>query len=207
MAATVEATLSHRRTAAPPRMSVVSEFDSTHAPNERFRILFDLNYEFIWRLVGRLGVPQEAVDDVAQEIFIIAARRIRDIRPGSERPFLFGIARRLSAEARRVHQRKKHVVSDDVLEELAHPDASPEDVLATRRAQRLLDEMLDAMADDTREAFVLFELEGLSKSEVATVLGIPEGTAASRLRRGREEFLSMSKRLKLRLACAEGGGR
>lgn len=188
-------------------MSAVSESPREHAPDERFRILFDLNYEFIWRLLGRLGVPQDAMDDAAQEVFIVAARRANDIRPGAERPFLFGIARRLAAEARRVHQRKKNVESDDVLMGLPHPGRSPEELLTAQRAQHLLDEVLNGMADDTREAFVLFELEGLSKSEVATVLGIPEGTAASRLRRGREEFLSVSKRMKVRLGWTEGGDR
>jgi RNA polymerase sigma-70 factor (ECF subfamily) len=36
--------------------------------------------------------------------------------------------------------------------------------------------------------FVLFELEQMTKSEVASLLGIPVGTAVSRLRRAREQF-------------------
>jgi RNA polymerase sigma-70 factor (ECF subfamily) len=41
---------------------------------------------------------------------------------------------------------------------------------------------------DLRSVFVLFEIEELSTQEIAVLLGIPTGTAASRLRRAREEF-------------------
>ena len=40
-----------------------------------------------------------------------------------------------------------------------------------------------AMEDDLRTVFVLAEIEGQGKREIAEILGIPEGTAASRLRR------------------------
>ena len=50
------------------------------------------------------------------------------------------------------------------------------------------DEVLDVMPIDLRTVFVLFELEGMSTVEIAPVLGIPVGTASSRLRRAREEF-------------------
>jgi len=44
------------------------------------------------------------------------------------------------------------------------------------------------MPDDLRDVFVLHVIEQLSKRELASHLGIPEGTAASRVRRAREEF-------------------
>jgi RNA polymerase sigma-70 factor (ECF subfamily) len=64
----------------------------------------------------------------------------------------------------------------------------PEALLAARRARDRLDAVLGQMPDDLRAAFVLFEIEGFTKEEVAQALGIPAGTAASRLRRAREDF-------------------
>ncbi len=44
------------------------------------------------------------------------------------------------------------------------------------------------MEEDLRTVLVLAELEGYGKAEISEVLSIPEGTAASRLRRAREDF-------------------
>ena len=64
--------------------------------------------------------------------------------------------------------------------------------------------MLDGLTDDLRVSFVLYELEGLSSPEIATLLGIPLGTVASRLRRAREAFELGVSELKAQLA-AKGG--
>jgi RNA polymerase sigma-70 factor (ECF subfamily) len=63
-----------------------------------------------------------------------------------------------------------------------------EQLLDQKRARELLDELFDALDDDLREVLVLQEGEGVSLSEIAELLEIPLGTAASRLRRAREEF-------------------
>lgn len=170
----------------------------------RFRALFDAHYSFVWRQLRRLGVAEEAVDDCAQELFVITARRLNDIRVGSERAFLFGVARRIAADARQLQRTRSAVVSDALLQDRIDPGPDPEQGLHERRAQQLLDEVLGEMENDTREAFVLFELEQLSKGEVASILGIPEGTAASRLRRAREEFLTIARRTKARLGFQTG---
>ncbi len=161
----------------------------------RFRRIFDAHYTFIWRTLRRLGVTADVVDDATQEAFMIAARRIADIQLGREKAFLFGVARRLAARARARSAMHAEVLSDSC------PDLgarTPEDLLIQRDAHELLDEVLSQMSDDTREALVLFEIEGLSKREVADLLALPEGTAASRLRRAREEFLTIAHREKAR---------
>jgi len=48
--------------------------------------------------------------------------------------------------------------------------------------------------------FVLFELEQMTKTEISNVVGIPEGTVVSRLRRAREVF---ENRVKQRKAASE----
>jgi RNA polymerase sigma-70 factor (ECF subfamily) len=50
------------------------------------------------------------------------------------------------------------------------------------------------MTEEHRIVFVLFELEQLTTPEIATMLGVPVGTVASRLRRAREIFLSRAER-------------
>jgi RNA polymerase sigma-70 factor (ECF subfamily) len=178
---------------------------SASTREERFRALFDRHYDYVWRILRRLGVRDQEVDDTAQEVFLVAARRLDDIREGAEKSFLFGTARRFASDARK-GQRRSHTDSDagELLEQ-PDPLPDPEQALQGRRAAALLDAVLDTMDDDLRAAFVLFELEGFSKSEVAEMLGIPEGTAASRLRRAREAFFATTRRLKSKLGIDAGG--
>ncbi len=138
--------------------------------------MFDSSYPFVWRVLRRFGVPEGALDDAAQEVFVVAARKLDEIAPDKERSFLYGTARPVAADVRRSRGRSPATDSDSML--VGQPDAAPSP--EQRGARALLDRILDAMGDDERAAFVLFELEGFAKSEVAAVLGIPEGTAASR---------------------------
>ena len=46
------------------------------------RSLFETHYASIWRLLRRLGVLSAQLDDAAQEVFWVAARRLCDIKPG-----------------------------------------------------------------------------------------------------------------------------
>jgi len=80
------------------------------------------------------------------------------------------------------------------------PDTAPhaDELVERKRARALLDEALDSMEDDLRTVFVLFELEEMKTSEIADLLAIPVGTVASRLRRSRDEFQEIMKRLNAR---------
>jgi RNA polymerase sigma-70 factor (ECF subfamily) len=60
------------------------------------------------------------------------------------------------------------------------------------------------MGQELREVLVLFELEGLSVQAIAGLYGIPLGTASSRLRRAREEFSAIARRVRIQLAAGPG---
>ena len=72
----------------------------------------------------------------------------------------------------------------------------PEGVADRERARALLDSVLDQMDDPLRTVFVLFEMEELSTAEIAAMVDVPTGTAASRLRRAREQFHAIIKRMR-----------
>lgn len=131
---------------------------------------------------------------------MVAARRLDDIQPGCERPFLFGVARRVASSHRRNRLKQAQLPPRPIFTQPIDEGPNPEQALQDGRARQLLDELLDSMEDDTREVFILFELEELSKAEIATLLGIPEGTAASRLRRARAQFLSLTRRMRAAMA-------
>jgi RNA polymerase sigma-70 factor, ECF subfamily len=147
-------------------------------------------FQFIWRSLRRLGVrPDDAVDDAAQRVFEIAARKRTLLTPGCERAFLFKTALHVAQEVRRNARRSRARFDAELMaSELADPKPDPEESAEQARLRRLLDEVLEQMPLELRAVFVLFELEELTSLEIAPLLGIPPGTVASRLRRARALF-------------------
>jgi RNA polymerase sigma-70 factor (ECF subfamily) len=163
----------------------------------RLRAMFDRHFDFTWRSLRRLGLPSHLADDAAQRVFVVASRRLDSITPGSERAFLFHTAVRVACSERRTMARRREVLSDETADrEDAVP--LPDELLDQRRARDLLDDVLASLDLELRVVLVLFELEGLTVADIAETVGIPKGTAASRLRRAREEFSEALKRLQAR---------
>jgi len=149
-------------------------------------------------------VPQAQLDDAAQEVFWVAARRLPDIQPGREHPFLYGVALRIASNL--IRRSSPDRCSD--LEQFPHlvdQRPSPEEQLQHRQLREILDNVLDCMPSDLRTVFVLHEIEGMEVRQVAELVEIPVGTASSRLRRAREEFSAIARRacaaLHLRKGC------
>jgi RNA polymerase sigma-70 factor, ECF subfamily len=169
---------------------------------DRLRAMFEGHFDFVWRSLRRLGLPEDVADDATQRVFVVASRRLADIEPGRERAFLFRTALRVACSERRAIGRRREVLCDEA-PETGESAAQPDELLDQRRARELLDRVLQSLALDLRTVLVLFEFEGLSIDEIAETLGIPRGTAASRLRRAREEFSSALSRW---LARRDRGG-
>jgi RNA polymerase sigma-70 factor (ECF subfamily) len=165
--------------------------------------LVEREFRFVWRLLRRLGLAASDADDAAQQVFLVAARRIGDIRPGRERSFLYTTAFHVASKARRGVDRRREDLDADVEPE-PEEACSMEDLVDRRRARELLDSTLDALPLDLRAVLVLSEIDELTTSEIAEVVGIPAGTAASRLRRAREVFAERVRRLEARFARARG---
>lgn len=158
----------------------------------RLERMFRAHHELVWRTLRRLGLPPEGAADATQQAFLIAAERLDDIRQGSERAFLFGTALRLARTAYRT--RGRFQLEED-MDTRAHAGSKMEELVDQRRAVELADRVLAEMDPTLLTVFVLFELEGLSTPEIAEIVGVPLGTAASRLRRAREAFRTAAARM------------
>lgn len=155
---------------------------------ELVRQLIDAHYAFIWRLLARLGVRADDVEDATQQVFMVPMTRERlEIQAGRERAYLFGVAVRVAQEHRR-RAKKRSAESDADLDSFVDPGVDLEALSDQHRARRILDNMVMSMPEELRMVFILYELEGLSAPEVAGLVGIPTGTVASRLRRARQIF-------------------
>ena len=168
---------------------------SEGAPDERARALVNDHFDFVWRLLRRLGVPAADADDAAQQVFIVGTRRLADIPLGNERTFLYGSALRVASNMRRNSARRERFIRS-VPAEADAPVRTPQDEVERREALAFLDRVLNALDDDQREVFVLCEIEELTAPQVASIVAAPIGTVASRLRRARQSFSDELKRLK-----------
>ena len=159
------------------------------------RAMVDRYVEFVAGVLRSAGTPEIEVDDEVQRTFMTAARRLDDIREGKNKDFLIGIAVNLAAHARRTVTRRQEVLENRMTDGVE--SRTPEDLLEQKQMRELLDRVVGQMHNKNREVFVLHELEEMPVSEVAAVLAISPGTAASRLRRARSE-------LRLRVAKLDG---
>jgi RNA polymerase sigma-70 factor (ECF subfamily) len=155
----------------------------------RLRAMVGAHFDTVWRALRRLGVPESGVDDAAQQVFLVAARRLAEIDAARERQYLLGIALRVASDARHALARRREVPmgdSHDVGRALQDHAPLAEQLLDEKRARAVLAALLDEMPEELRDAFVLFELEEMTAPAVSEVLGVPVGTVASRVRRARQ---------------------
>jgi RNA polymerase sigma-70 factor (ECF subfamily) len=162
----------------------------------RVRAAIDAHYDPLWRFLRRMGVEESLVEDAAQQVLLVFARRGDEIAPAVVRAFLFGTALRVASDFRRKRGRAVAVADAGALDEHAHPAPDAEEEVAQGELRRLLDRVLDELAPELRAVFVLADLEELTMAETARVLGIPSGTVASRLRRAREVFAEKASELR-----------
>ncbi|WP_152054157.1 sigma-70 family RNA polymerase sigma factor [Tautonia marina] len=134
-----------------------------------------------------LGDTHEA-DDAFQATFLVLARRAASVS-GRDRVgnWLYGVALRVSQEARRRadrRRRRERLLGDEAgsipSSFAVAPDPSVEEL------RRLIVEELARLPDRYRGPLLLCDLEGRSRREAADRLGLPEGTLSSRLARGRD---------------------
>ncbi len=167
----------------------------------RLERMFVDNYRLVWRLVRRLGIPPDAVDDATQEVFLVAAERLDDIREKSERAFVYGIALRVARSTLRSLKREPPTDQGDERPSLV---PRPDELADRKRAIEILDRVLAELPMELRAVFVLFEIEGITMREIAEMAEIPAGTVASRLRRAREQFRARVAELGQRQSHEEG---
>ncbi len=189
------ACLAPRIVHSPSSVDTTTSTTVRAASDSRLHALFTAHHASIWRLLRRLGVRPDQLDDAAQEVFWVASRRLDDIVDGREHAFLYGVALRVASSERR--RRRDDAVGDpEAFALVADPGPSPEQQLAQSQARAMLDAVLDRMPLELRTVLVLFELEELEVRDIAEIEGIPLGTASSRLRRAREEFSTIARRLR-----------
>ena len=154
--------------------------------------LFRDHAQFVANFVVRLGMRREEVDDIVQEVFLVAHRRGGFI-PGAARPttWLAEIALRVSSSARRRQRRSREDPDVQAIADSVSSARSPGEQAETAEALRRVQQTLEILDEAKRAVFILFELEGESCESIAAGLGIPVGTVYSRLHKARKLFMEV----------------
>lgn len=160
---------------------------------------FDQSYEELHPLAvaaaQRVLHDQAAAEDVAQDVFIALWRNPRAFDPnrGSLRSYVALMARSRALDRWRTKQAREAAVDRSAAEHRmrgTEEESAAEPVLRRDRSRRLL-HALDALPGEQREAVLLAFGRGLTAQEIASAVGVPLGTAKSRVRLGLQKARSV----------------
>lgn len=133
---------------------------------------------------ARRSSAQEAQDIVA-ETFLVAWRRIDDV-PDDALPWLFGVARRVLANARRGSDRRSSLGARLRLEARPSAQDDPADEVASKAAVLAA---LQRLSPIEHEALTLVAWEGLDTARASRAAGCTKATFSVRLHRARRRLM------------------
>ncbi|HEY5281198.1 MAG TPA: sigma-70 family RNA polymerase sigma factor [Polyangia bacterium] len=143
------------------------------------------------RWATRLGGPLVDAEDVAQEVMMVAHARLPQFRHEAQvTTWLFKTTRNIAATHRR-RERIRRWLRGMPLDYAVDLQAQGPSVLEEMERQEAAAEIysaLDRLAEKYRSVVILFEIEGLSGEEVASLTGTSLATVWVRLHRGRKKL-------------------
>jgi|HubBroStandDraft_6_1064221.scaffolds.fasta_scaffold196419_2 RNA polymerase sigma factor (sigma-70 family) len=136
------------------------------------------------------------VEDCTHETLRRALEGRERLREGEAiRPWLLGIARHVAIDARRRRRRERfdepsgsEDEGETMMNRLVDPSPGPDERVASTERARRITAALQCLAAPQREALVLFHVEGEGYQRIAERMGVPIGTVATWLSRGRRSL-------------------
>ncbi|WP_017593860.1 RNA polymerase sigma factor [Nocardiopsis potens] len=159
-----------------------------HSDQRAFNVLFEEHYDAVYRYARR-RVGADHADDVASEAFVAAWRNRGRLEAGSELPWLYACARRITLAHLRRNQRQERIAGSLVRDPgrvRVHTDDAEQVV---ERAGALA--ALARLTELERELVMLVTWEGLDTRAAAEVVGCAHVTARGRLHRARKRLAAL----------------
>lgn len=151
--------------------------------------LFEAHFADIWRFARRRCHSSQDADDATAETFAIAWRRCGAIPPENARPWLFGVARKVLANQRRISERQEQVAVRLAEEQSSATSAglSPQEGLLSGTPHAIRD-ALGRLSPDDRELLIMRAWDGFSVTEMAVILGCSANAISLRLFKARRQL-------------------
>lgn len=151
--------------------------------------LYRRYHDRVWRTLGCLGVPDAALDDAVQDVFVIVCKRLGDPdQYDSIKSWIYAIARRVAWHHHRTRARRQRKLEAVEREPPRGEAPSPEERVAQAEAIVVMRRFLERLDESQRVVFVLAEIEGLTAPEIAQIVSANVNTVHSRLRLARRRF-------------------
>lgn len=146
------------------------------------RALYEQHVGRVYRMACRMTGNETFAEDLTQDVFVRVFERLQDFRFGSRlSTWLHTIT--MSTVLNGLRKSQRIAAREPAHEDPGVFDRGQEDPDTTLRIS--LHAAIDGLNDSQRPVFVLHDLEGFTHAEIATMLGIEEGTSKARLSRGR----------------------
>lgn len=161
----------------------------------------------IYNICYRFTNSQDDAEDLTQEVFIKIYRTLSsyDLEKGAFTTWISTITRNLlvdhfrkskldrmtdSMDASTSAEEDGMTLGDQIQDNTPSPDAR----VATQQTQKMVQQALEKLSPDLREAVILRDLQDMDYREIAAALRVPEGTVKSRINRGRTELARLLSR-------------
>jgi len=136
--------------------------------------------------------PVRDVEDLTQQVFVRTVSSMDRFRGDSSlSTWLFGIARYVSKMHMRTEYRRDRCMRAfaDWTEVTMGAGSDPSKGTFRREVMQVVSDVLEGMDIKRRDVWMMVEIEGMTCARVAGIMGIPPGTARSRLHYARGEIL------------------
>lgn len=159
------------------------------------RVIFDRYYARVFSFVNRRLRDPSLSEETTADVFFEVWRNASAFRGESQAStWIFGIAHFKCLEADRHRRRHKRssvtAVDTDFLNAVPDTHLGVDDHAAVREELLHVSELIEALPEEMRETMQLALLDGLSYGEIASRLGVPEGTVKARVSRARSRLRS-----------------
>lgn len=163
----------------PPNLSLLQRCQS--GEQAAWNSLFKAWAQPIFRWSVFLGLSSDQAEEVVQEVFMLAARKIDTCHSDAAiYSWLFGITRHLVANRRRLAWVRKMIYREDI----GGVDAASGD----EEEMAFVRNCVKQLPLKQQEVLLLCDIEGHTRDEAASLLALAPGTVASRLRLARQGF-------------------
>jgi RNA polymerase sigma-70 factor, ECF subfamily len=179
------------------QMAAADDTDLLQSAKEGDAAAFDAlirrHDRFLYRVARSVLLDDYEAEDVVQETFIKAFKHLEDFR--GEARLSTWLTRIALNEALARKRRRRNTVELGALQHrrntqiepspMIAPAQDPELAAAQQQIRKLLERAIDGLPDSLRTVFVMREVEELSTTEAARLLGLGEPTIKTRLHRAR----------------------
>jgi RNA polymerase sigma-70 factor, ECF subfamily len=159
------------------------------------------NNRRVYNICYRFTNSSDDAEDLTQEVFIKVYRTLAsyDLEKGAFTTWLTTVTRNLLVDHFRRSKQDRMTDSMDTNPQndedsptlgdtIQDRSATPDETYAAKQKQKIVQEALQKLSPDLREAVILRDLQDMDYKEISAALKVPEGTVKSRINRGRTEL-------------------